>query len=108
VNGDENDIDAAKVKRKIAYIIIAEGRKTDDLNDLIKHQKTCVYKADPFSSVCIRSFIKPAAKPAEQDENKKPCEMKRFKMRESDALYDGVRGFKKILKHGRSLFLIKY
>ena len=103
VNGDENDIDAAKVERKIAYIIIAEGGKTDDLNDLVKHQKACVYEADPFSSVCIRFFIKPAAKPAEQDENKKPREMKRFKMRESDALYNGVRGFKKILKQPLSL-----
>jgi hypothetical protein len=49
VNGNEDDIDAAKVKRKIAYVVIAEGGKTDDLDDLIQNEKSRIDETDFFA-----------------------------------------------------------
>ena len=99
MNGDEDDIDAAKVKREIVYVIIAESGKTDDLDDLIQNEKSRKGDTKLFAFFGCRLFIKITAETAKEHEKEKPGEVQEVKMRESDALYDGAGGFEKVLKH---------
>ena len=99
MNGDEDDIDAAKMERQIVYVVIAEGGKSCDLDDLIQNEKPCEDKTDIFSLFRACFFIKITTETAKEHENKKPGKMKNVKMRKSDALYDGAGAFEKVLKH---------
>ena len=80
VNGDKNDIDAAKMERQIAYAVIAKGGKSCDLDELIQNEKPCVYKADFSSFFGCSIFIKITAEPCKKNERQKPHEMQGVKM----------------------------
>ena len=99
MNGDEDDIDAAKVKGEIAYVVIAEGGKSCDLDNLIQNKESREDETHFFALFSVCFFIKITAETAKEQENEKPREMQNVKMRESDALCNGAGGFEKVLKH---------
>lgn len=80
MDGNQDDVNTAKLEREIFHRIVAKGGKSDDFDDLIQNEKSRIQKSKLFSFFGIGFFVKITAETAEDDKNQKPCEMKKIKM----------------------------
>lgn len=72
MNGDQKNVNTAKVEGEVIYVVISEGGEDDDLQDLIQNDQACNGKAKTAASLFSAFGVEKATDCRNQNEGDEP------------------------------------
>ena len=96
VNRDQENVDTAKLKRKVVFGIPSDRQKHDHLQDLIQQDQSRHGEAKAATSPLSAFFIAIADHRGDQQKCDQPSHVSETVMRKANSFFDRPRRFKKI------------